>query len=868
MAPPSRPSYEMPTLDVAGELCNPLFEEDQNAEDRRKIFERLQHRLACEQFTLGVRNAVALRLLSPEAGFVISSSMTDIYLPVLLSCGRHVSVTAALATLKSIKSFSEQDIVALDLCLLTIKRILYDDSCLEYCNTEVWFADWPRKQDEFQAVVRMWIDSVVLFPKTVSNACMIQKVSIPSWSTPNKYHVRLIRNALESFLRSVNLGELHDMYLEELVSSLLRQGSKLIVDGLFESMSLHLNDNDVTTRLSTKWRSLFSKMLPRDFARVAISTLHFCTAKDSQVEAHHVFKEWIDECIGPVVQSCEFHADALVDQAVLSKRPFIDGKRMLHHLVSLFSCPVKGNFPLDTHESSTVATDALLRHKIQLVGTLWAMSTFARQNPEKYQRHVTWFLLFCLRSLSQPKEDANSDMAISLLNGVTERLSSTSPSVRQDGMIIGEAVAERLGEELKFEEMEGYRQEFEIPQAGSPSVSKSATLTPQTTSKTQVKRRVPSRKIFSMDPDAEYHTEDEVNESDSDSTWDADSDIEDYGNGDLVDADLNKTPPPKYLTDCLDLLRASESDENAHNMHEVALKHLPQLVRMRPLDLPRLAHDLAFQLLRMEDKFHTDNFSELVSTGLLTLAAEEPVSVGRMIVSEVFGDMTLVDRLNGLQALEQAAMELAGLVDKPTCPDGMYQKSLKSTSDAEEQRNEAMNGSITSKFGLRVVSTRMRRSKRSAAKSSINHFSDIGPLWFYMMLKNFLNTKTNKRIWGGHIGATFLARLIHTLTVCVECSRFTREQSMMASDLIDLSWELCDADIVSVRSSSLFAVAVSIGHLEERKAIDMIASLGLNERLSEVALTDSDDECRKLANYMLSSTKQLIESTEPLIQME
>jgi len=109
-------------------------------------------------------------------------------------------------------------------------------------------------------------------------------------------------------------------------------------------------------------------------------------------------------------------------------------------------------------------------------------------------------------------------------------------------------------------------------------------------------------------------------------------------------------------------LRTSETDDHAYSKQKTALKHLPQLIqgKDKPADLPDLAVPLALELMRMEDKFNIEDFTDSKLISAIALATEEPLAVGQRLILLLWEDIAFADRLNVLTVLSEAAFELSG----------------------------------------------------------------------------------------------------------------------------------------------------------------------------------------------------------------
>lgn len=126
--------------------------------------------------------------------------------------------------------------------------------------------------------------------------------------------------------------------------------------------------------------------------------------------------------------------------------------------------------------------------------------------------------------------------------------------------------------------------------------------------------------------------------------------------------DLQEIQRPRYLRDALEFLRTPESDDHACSKHESALIWLPLMVQgeERPADLPDLCIPLAFELLRMENKFNIENFGSRKIIATISLTVEEPLAVGQRLILMLWEDVAFMDRLDVLTVLGEAAFELSG----------------------------------------------------------------------------------------------------------------------------------------------------------------------------------------------------------------
>jgi hypothetical protein len=398
---------------------------------------------------------------------------------------------------------------------------------------------------------------------------------------------------------------------------------------------------------------------------------------------------WIELSCLPALTSSRKIRDAVIRLFILSPSSVMHeescDRRFCHSVASLLaSVDSSSDYDDDGDDESDVSSDSdeeapvaatadrVLRKHLDEVAAVWSQTVFVRQTDRQMQRHVTYFLLSGMALLSTAQEDPSADLVANILEGVTARLHSTIDSIRKDGMQVGERLAKRLGQELRFDELDSQRQgdtwtapKPALEQGDSQAMQNGAT---PTSARSVEKRKKPRR--TQIDPDAEYMSEEEDDadngdasssselDNDDDSVWEDDNliayDLDDD------EEDLRETARPLYLHQCIELLRTAETEDNAFSSHEAALKELPALVRSRPVDLPDISESLAIELLRMENKFNIEHFSDMLLSSIISLAVEDPLSVGQTLVAQLFQEGSLFNRLTALTSLTEAAIELSG----------------------------------------------------------------------------------------------------------------------------------------------------------------------------------------------------------------
>jgi hypothetical protein len=329
--------------------------------------------------------------------------------------------------------------------------------------------------------------------------------------------------------------------------------------------------------------------------------------------------------------------------------------RQLHRVATLWSSGVSEGHAMELQH---VLTHFLLQALKLLASTL--PTTFLPDTGEKSAGESS--------RLQDTKEHSASalldaltenDTLLALMNGVSERLSSTNSKMRRDGMMIGQTLGQYvLNEPVVFDELQSWAS------AGAQSSSVSVQQSHQRGIYSRLDQINTSASFVSESTSSNTKPVSAVECSEADDSDDSDWDDQMYPQTryDVVDdeEDLREVPQPLYLHDCLDLLRTSETADGALASHQAALQALPRLVRERPGDLADVGPLLAKQLVVMENKFYVDDFDSKLVAPLCALVAEEPLVVGHALIEDLFHDGSLYNRTLALTALNEGAWELSG----------------------------------------------------------------------------------------------------------------------------------------------------------------------------------------------------------------
>jgi hypothetical protein len=793
-------------------------------------------------------------------------------------------------------------------CWSTIQRMLLatkvtslpkeDEHDKSDCSPMIVSLDGDGSDDDNKVKSLEWkrfvTGIVLLLPQTLANACHAVKLQVPLHGTSSYFYQRLVHFA---WIRTRILSSdvvCTSWYSKFLINQLLQtRRSEYVAQGLMRSDHTNkhiitksipsINDHDDDTenndrkhyytddvtddddddKIAVALTSFLIgiELLPRDMATLILALLQYANVRG------HVDRPCNDiirvTCNSLFECSSMEHQEAIIEQLVFSK-------------ASSSTKPQSIISTITTH-----STELLTKH-LTNIADRWSQWNFVQEVEGRQQHHVSlvlWQGLVLLLSFSTSSSSSSSssslqditqrELTMSLVNGVSHRLGSTITSIRQDGMRIAHQLAKGLGQEVQFEEFLS-DEEKEVGKYNDIDKKKGI--------KNKGKNKSKQKNHRLVDPDADYDSDDDeeidisdkedgkpqinnelISDDDNDDDEDLSVEFEDeltpYDLEDDED-DLRETPRPLHLLEALELLRTGENHDHAYTRHEAALDALPDLIRSRPDDLKDVAVSLVLQLLRMEDKFNIRQFNAKRETAISALIFEEPMSVGQVLIEQLFEECGLMDRLSILAALQSAAIELSG---NQIVSQSLQNRNESTTSNIRSIDHE--HGSVShSNQVSRVLSNTRRKRSRNQQKSIKNRFSNIAPMWFYSLIAGFIKHKENDTLWTGSTGSILLTYFFRCLAIIVEFAGIQASQ-VLANDLLDLVWDFRTADVAEVRLSVLVAVSTSIVMLPDERLIGLLYDEAILPRtMLDMSKRDPDAECRSICKTISYSINEALNS--------
>jgi hypothetical protein len=529
--------------------------------------------------------------------------------------------------------------------------------------------------------------------------------------------------------------EIEILFFTKLIEILLRHGNADDVsDGIYnfrqvvlsKLSSLHVDD-DTKMNVNTKHHHLeimkyllrssttqlssprSCAILIRSFIRKIISEIEIYPTNSSSSSSNkknsmNSIKEWNrickEQCMPflrhvalDMLISDESNCDMFVNLLILSPSPTgdpVEQRLMTRCVVELLTCipnncdddndddnkgPLNDSTQNNDNNKEREVKFELMKH-LNTVVNVWNDPLFINETDHFQQNHISSFLLAATDYMHKDIDNVKQETVIQgLVLGVTNRLKVSESLIRLDGMMVAEKLAPLLGETLRFDELDGIRDEDIIP--GKKSVDydeKNPSLEHTVKEKRKVTKKKKKKATMEIDPDEEYLSDEMSLSNNEDGSTESsdnyDSSDSEWGESEIIECDLSDdeedlrpVPKPVYLHECLDLLRSREDDNEARYMQEVALEEVSTLIRVTPPDLSHMATLLTKELLYIENKYNLTSFTQLRWEGLCSLAVCAPLNTIPCLQQELFNDVALEVRLDIFEVMKYSSWELCGQIE-------------------------------------------------------------------------------------------------------------------------------------------------------------------------------------------------------------
>lgn len=789
-------------------------------------------------------------------------------------------------------------------CWATIQRIL-----LAATGTPPKEMKHDNNEQERLEMQQFVSKIILLLPQTLANACFAVKLQVPLHATPTYFFPRLIYFSWVQLQSTKDWNDMNDdksitfsaLYAVVLIGQFLQsRRSDHVAKGLMQrfgetsnTSSLYDDDKNGGSSVDTESASLSSFLISlelraRDMASFILAMLQYASSPEYKASISSGNKLWFgnSSCGALVVCNLLFHSSSIEYQEMIAEQLIFSNKAS--------SCQ-SGNALNEKEQrrwsrwvAQTIAPSPLQKNhtcmssfsgRLTNIANRWSRLTFVQDVGGRLQHHVSlvlWYGLKILAKASVSLQDPDQRLLTGgIVEGVSHRLGSILPIVRQDGMRIAQQLSKGLGQDgVLFDEFGEDDSESE----GTMDESNNNDEKPHKKIEMIGKGDKRQSNHGFLDPDEDYdsdfeeyylldsqresaNTNSENKNGNDDASKLDDASVEwkdEFIPYDLEDdeEDLRTTQKPLHLLEALDLLRTGENHDHGFTRHEAALEALPSLIRNRPDDLADVAVSLASELLRMEDKFNIKDFGLKRESAIRSLLVEESLAVGQSLIEQLFEEGGLADRLLIISTLQGASLELSGnqaLFDASIDPTLSKKRNLLTGQQDTEKAILSESHQV-----FRVLSKSRRKRSRIQPKTIKNQFSNTAPMWFYSLIAGFIKHRDDDVLWTGSTGSIFLAYFFRCLATIVEFSGPQASQ-VLANDLLELVWEFRTADVPEVRLSALIAVSTSIAMLSNERLISLLLDKdNLSRTMLEMSRTDPDKECRSLCQSISVSIHEVL----------
>lgn len=442
-----------------------------------------------------------------------------------------------------------------------------------------------------------------------------------------------------------------------------------------------------------------------------------------------------------------------------------------------------------------------------------------------------------------------------MLQGMQSHLNSPRNEIRRVGMVLGEIltkVFEPTGTQLKFEYDDDEKTlslknladgkcmednlpyEFDLESLNVPNLT-------------------------------DKLTEPENNRDDF--IFDSDDDLEPYEMPDESEkfTDMSgKIKVPVYLLDCYNIILNNKDVQH----FEPAFATLETLIRQDSPGLNDLAVEIVRVLLHLEDRYSTENFTDVRLRCMIAACVKRPSEVANFLTREFYAkNYCLQHRMDILEVLCSAAKELS---DPATArlaqsDNDLSPKSLTSTTLIPPWR-DLVQKRINEKTRRFSTKTTLPSTKTSPV---VNRFSSVCGQFFYPLLSNF-DRPADSTLDLLNRDFIVLVRFLYTTGSIVMCAENCPDSVNMASCMIDFVWHIRSHSEPFVRQGVLFCLTSAIICVPSR-----ILAAHFQDSLIEVRFwlekectSDNDSQCKDLANRALNILhKQMQEGLNSMIEV-
>ncbi|KTW29249.1 hypothetical protein T552_01204 [Pneumocystis carinii B80] len=527
----------------------------------------------------------------------------------------------------------------------------------------------------------------------------------------------------------------------------------------------------------------------------------------------------------------------------------------------------------------------------------WSNKIFINHVPVIEQEDLTQkFLLFAAfvpRNILEKLSHSNA-----YLNGLTNRLSSSSERVRFLGMIVGESVTRKLfpNDEKKWltfnvestltSESNWWRNIINVDNITNiKSLSLEATDKHCSSSLSSKKDTIKEyERIQPIQEDGTVVAKDDefVPYALPDSDDDSDNDSNDDSDDDPAFTEKNKKiNAPVYIRELISMLKDNTSYPKLH----MALKTSPNLIRRKAnfgTELTKEAITLAQIISSMNDEFNMDKFIELKQESMTALVATCPELVASYFIEQYFtGDISIQQRYMILSALALGAREISGIDSSKNkmfpskilaskfhqqyiSPIDIIVKEMNLLSVKQNVSNltnidslDSINPLKVRRFSKKTEIMKNKQLPKANPLAPIAGKSFIFPMIGYW----FLYTKDTSNNYF-HYEPLLLSQFLKTIAIIFQASYPASSQHEILHEIWEFSFFLQNQTDLIIKNALLFLILTLLEITDEKLLIQKYSHELVQSRhwVSAILENASEEETRLLSSCIILRITSLFES--------
>ncbi|XP_069590544.1 telomere length regulation protein TEL2 homolog isoform X1 [Ranitomeya imitator] len=545
---------------------------------------------------------------------------------------------------------------------------------------------------------------------------------------------------------------------------------------------------------------------------------------------------WMEPVVTGLVQSADGSASLsqLLGDLVLKnkKTQFLLTQKMLFLQYGLKKEMLQSVLGYLSMESSR---RPLLTKTVKQLLDVWSSGSVVKHSPYPQLLHLSRSIFICLFLLNKEEISAcRPEMLLALTAGTRLYLDSSVPPVRCLGMVVAECLSRYLepdGPTLAFqyqenEEIKDLKSLLTPPSVCAEDPAVAATVTSESSCST------PETSKNNDKPDGGSKAD-----TGADSDLDSDDDLSPYDMS--TDTELKKGKIPAYIRDCMEVLLSEDLEKL-----EVTMASISSLIRSNPSATKEVSTELVKILLHLDDRPGVENFPQLRYAAMVSVAVIDPVPVSQYLTGEFYSlNYSLRQRMDILDVLVAAAKELAEAPEAATGeirPSRSPQRKVKD--DAPVDWRKLVEERIANK------TRRFAKGQKSTTPASTpNRFHGVVGHFFFPLIQNYDRPIVTFDLLGED--RLILGRLVHTLGILMHLALNATIASQIGKSLLEFVLVLRLHTDPFVRQGLLFCVSTILLSVPwERLMTDMSEEvLEMKCWLADIAETDADEDCRRLA---------------------